>query len=45
MDIALSRYLEGHEFAKVEKHLRDANGISIGRSHENPMKDTIVYYV
>ena len=45
MDIALTRYGEVPKFSKVTKLLRYANGIPIGRSHDNPMLDTIVYEV
>ena len=45
MEIALSIDGEGPNFAKLTKLLRDANGIPIGRHHENPMLDTRVYEV
>ena len=32
-------------FARVTKRLKDANGLPIGTSHENPILDTIVYEV
>ena len=43
MEIAFPRDGEGPEFNKVKKRLRDANGIPIGRHHDNPMLDTRVY--
>ena len=42
-DIALTRYGEGTEFSKVKKRLWGENGIPIGRNHDNPILDTIVY--
>ena len=33
------------QFAKVTKRLRDANGIPIGISNDNPMLDTRIYDV
>ena len=44
-DIALTRYGEGTEFSKVKKCLWGENGIPIGRNHDNPILDTIVYEV
>ena len=45
MYIALPRYVEGLELTKRTKLLWDANCISIGRSHDNPMFDTSIYDV
>ena len=42
MEIALPIDGEGPKFVKVKKPLWDANGIPIGRYHENPMLATIV---
>ena len=46
MDIALPR-VDGSEpaFARVKKRLRDANGLPIGTSNENPILDSRVYEV
>ena len=45
MELALPR--EGGEttFAHVTKRLKDANGLPIGTSHENPILDTRFYEV
>ena len=45
MEIKLPRDVEGPEFSKVGKYLRDENCITIGRFQENPMLDTRVYEV
>ena len=45
MEVALPRSNDGPTFAKVTKRLRDANGIPIGRAHDNPILDTRVYEV
>ena len=45
MKLALPRDGDGPEFAKVNKRLRDANGIPIGRAHDNPIMDSRVYEV
>ena len=45
MDIALPRDVEGADFSKVKKRLRDTNGIPIGRSHDNNMLDKGFYEV
>ena len=46
MDLALPR-VDGSEpaFARVKKRLRDANGLLIGTSNENPILDRLVYEV
>ena len=43
MEIALPIDGEGPKFFKVTKRLWDANGIPIGRHHDNPMLDKRVY--
>ena len=43
MEIALQRYGEVPEFAKVTKFLQGANGIPISRARDNPMLDTRCY--
>ena len=45
MDIALTRDVEGPNFAKVKKCLRDTNSIPIGRDNYNTILDTTVYEV
>ncbi len=45
MELALPRDDEGPEFARVTKRLRDANGLPIGTSNDNPILDTRVYEV
>ena len=45
MEVALPRDTDGPEFAKVTKRLRDANGIPIGTSSDNPILDTRLYEV
>ena len=45
MELALPRYGGDTTFARVTKRLKDANGLPIGTSHENPILDTIVYEV
>ena len=45
MEVALPRKDDGSTFAKVTKRLRDANGIPIGVTNENPILDTRVYEV
>ena len=44
-DIEMPRDGEFPEFSKVTKLLRDANGLSIGRQHYNPILDTRFYEV
>ena len=44
MELSLPRGKnEEPQYAKVTKRLRDANGIPIGTSHDNPMLDTRIY--
>ena len=45
MELALPRYGGETTFARVTKRLKDANGLPIGTSHENPILDTRVYEV
>ena len=45
MEITMSRYGECPKFLKVTKGLWDANGIPIGRAHNNTMFETRVYEV
>ena len=46
MDMALPRgYGSEPAFARVKKRLRDANGLPIGTSNENPILDSRVYEV
>ena len=45
MELALPRDDEGPEFARVTKRLRDANGLPIGTSNDNPLMDTRIYEV
>jgi hypothetical protein len=45
MELALPRDGDGPEFARVTKHLRDANRIPIGVANENPILDTHIYEV
>ena len=45
MEIEFPKYGEGPNFAKVRKRMRDANGIPIGRHHDNPMLGPRVYEV
>ena len=45
LELALPRYGEGPEFAKVTKRLRDANGIPIGTANDNPILYTCLYEV
>ena len=35
----------GPDFAKLTRRLRDKDGISIGRAHNNPILDTRIYEV
>ena len=41
--MAIPRYVDGPEFAKVTNRLRDKDGLPIGRAHKNPILDTIIY--
>ena len=45
MKLALPRDRGDTTFAHVAKRLKDANGLPIVTSHENPMLDTRVYEV
>ena len=45
MEVALTRDTEGSEFARAAKRLKDANGLPIGTSNENPILDTRMYEV
>ena len=45
MELALPRDSEGPEYARVTKRLRDANGLPIGTSDNNPILDTRLYEV
>ena len=45
MEIALPRDSDGPEYTKVTKRLRDANGIPIGTTNNNPILDTRLYQV
>ena len=45
MEVSLPRDSEGPEFTRVTKRLKDANGLPIGTSNENPILYTRVYEV
>ena len=45
MEVALPQDTEGPDFARVTKRLKDANGLPMGTSNENPILDTRVYKV
>ena len=45
MEVALPRDTEGPDFARVTKRLKDANGLIIVTSNDNPILDTRVYEV
>ena len=45
MELAIPRDGDGPDFAKVKKSLREKDGLPIGRSHNNPILDTIMYEV
>ena len=45
MEVSLPRDTEGPEFTRVTKRLKDANGLPIGTSNENPILYTRVYEV
>ena len=45
MEVALPRDSEGPEFSRFTKRLRDANGLPIGTSNNNPILDTRMYEV
>ena len=44
-ELAMRRYEDGPEFSEVTKHLRDKDGLTIGRAYNNPILDTIMYEV
>ena len=43
MELALPKYGESAQFAKVTKRLRDENGLPIRAAHDNPMLDNRIY--
>ena len=45
MELSLPRDGVDATFTRVTKRLKDANGLPIGTSHENPILDTRVYEV
>ena len=45
MEVALPLDTEGPDFARVTKRLKDANGLPMGTSNENPILDTRIYEV
>ena len=45
MGLDIQRNGDGPDFAKVKNRLRDTDGLPIGRSHNNPSLDTIMYDV
>ena len=45
MELALPKDGESAQFKKVNKRLRDANGLPIGVARANPILDTRVYEV
>ena len=45
MDLAIPRNVDRPEFAKVMKRLREKDGLSIGRAHNNPILYTRMYEV
>ena len=45
MELSIPRDGDGPDFAKVTKRLRDKDGLTIGRSHNNPILHTIMYEV
>ena len=45
MGLAIPRDGDGPEFSKVTKPLREKDGLPIGRSHNNPILDAIMYEV
>ena len=45
MELAIPRYGDGPDFSKVTKRLRDKDGLTIDRSHNNPILDTRMYEV
>jgi hypothetical protein len=45
MELAIPRDGDGPELAKVTRHLRDKDGLPIGKANSNPILDTIMYEV
>jgi hypothetical protein len=45
MELAIPRDSDGPEFAQVTKHLKDKDGLPIGRANNNPILDTRMYKV
>ena len=45
MELAIPKDGDGPEFSRVTKRIRDANGLPIGCSHDNPLLYTRVYEV
>ena len=45
MELEIPRYGDRPDFAKVTKPFRDKDGLTIGRAHNNPILDTIIYKV
>ena len=45
MELALDRHDDGPEFARVNKRLKDKDGIPIGIAADNPILDTRMYEV
>ena len=45
MELALGRHNDGPEFLRVNKRLKDKDGIPIGIAAENPILDTRMYEV
>jgi hypothetical protein len=45
MELAIPRDGDGPEIARVLKRLKDADGVPIGRPHNNPIMDTRMYEV
>lgn len=45
MELAIPRDINGPEFARVTKHLRDKDVLPIGTASNNPILDTIMYEV
>ena len=44
-ELEIPRDGDGTDFDKVTKRLRDKNGLTIGRAHNNPILGTIMYEV
>ena len=43
MELEIPRDGDGPDFVKVTKRLRDKDRLPIGRAHNNPILDTIIY--